>query len=58
MEEERKAGDLAAESGGERLDSHGERRLPWRVSRRRDGGGGTGEIRSEVPTKDRVMAPE
>lgn len=44
---------MAAESGGERLDSHGERRLPRRVSRRRDGG----EIRSEVATKDRVMAP-
>lgn len=38
MEEERKVGDLAAESGGEWLDSHGERRLPRRVSRRRDSG--------------------
>lgn len=47
MEEEREAGDLAAEGGGERLDSHGERRL--RAS--------AGEIRSEVPTEDRVMAP-
>lgn len=39
MEEESRVGDLAAESGDERLDSHGERRLPRRVSRRRDSGG-------------------